>query len=128
LYGQLYRDYALNGTKYSSYEIAEAIKDTYYARRGADKKMNPGHVEKRNRENDYGYDFGFYYADGLLYYAEVRVDPNATILVQLYYWEGELIACRDRRGGDMTLYFAGDAIFESAKSEFSYVFGLGPAV
>ena len=124
-YGQGYRNYAINGAAYSSEEVYSLIKETYYGRKDANGEYREGYSSGRNRDNSYGYDFGFYYGDDLLYYAEVRTMEKAEIKVKLYYWGDQLIGCRDYRASDSDLHMAGHPIFEAVAQEFSYVYALG---
>ena len=63
--------------------------------------------------------YGFYYADGELYYAEAREDDG---IVQLYYWDRELIAARDFRYGDVEMVAEGSA-FERIAREYAWLYG-----
>lgn len=124
-YGQAYRNYAAYGTAYSTEDALHLIKETYYGRKDANGDYREGYSSGRDRDNSYGYDFGFYYGDDLLYYAEVRTMEKAEIKVKLYYWGGQLIGCRDYRASDSELHTAGHPIFEAVAQEFSYVYALG---
>lgn len=124
-YGQAYRDYAVYGMYYSTEDVLSLIKETYYGRKDAQGEYNEGYSSGRNRDNDYGYDFGFYYGDNLLYFVEVRTMSNAETLVKLYFWGDQLIGCRDYRCSDGDPLTAGHPIFEAVAQEFSYVYALG---
>lgn len=124
-YGYAYLNYRQNGISYRDGEILQLISDTYYGRKDERGEYKEGYSSGRNKQNEYGYDFGFYYADDLLYYAEVRTGSPAEILVKLYYWDGVLIACNDFRGSDSSLYTRGTYPCDLMASEFSYVYSLG---
>lgn len=124
-YGYAYWNYRQNGTTYRDGEILQLISDTYYSRKDEQGEYKTGYSSGRNKQNEYGYDFGFYYADNLLYYAEVRTGSPAEILVKLYYWDGVLIGCNDFRGSDSSLYTRGSYTCDLIASEFSYVYSLG---
>lgn len=124
-YGYAFWNYKQNGIAYRDGEILQLISDTYYGRADDQGKYKEGYSSSRNRDNEYGYDFGFYYGDNLLYYAEVRTGSPAEILVKLYYWDGVLIGCRDYRGNDSNLYMRGSDNCDRIAREFSYVYSLG---
>ncbi len=124
-YGSAYWNYKNCGFAYSSGEILQLISDTYYSRKDDKGNYKKGYASGRNKENEYGYDFGFYYGDNLLYYAEVRTGSPAEILVKLYYWDGAVIGCRDYRGNDSNLYTRGSENCDRIAREFSYVYSLG---
>lgn len=123
-YGKVYWDYRYNGKGYSDEKIIGLISDTYYSRRNEAGEYYEGYSSGRNKENIYGYDFGFYYGDGVLYYAEVRIGSPAEILVKLYFWDGEIIAAQDYRGSDSELYMRGTQNCDRLAEEFSYVWNL----
>lgn len=125
-YGTAYYDYHVNGRSYSEDQIHQLIVDTYYSRHNPEtNKYNEGYSSGRNRTNDYGYDFGFYYGDDQLYYAEVRSGSPLKIQVKLYYdFDGRVIGCRDYRGDDSALYKSGSAKCTAIAQEFSYVYDL----
>lgn len=119
-YGQGYWDHEVNGTYYSDVEIRKLIVDSYYARNEGE-----GYRSGRSTDNKYGYDFGFYFADDLLYYAEARSGSPLKIQVKLYFgFDGEIIGCRDYRGSDSSLYTAGCTKCSQIAKEFSYVYSL----
>ena len=124
-YGKAYRDHVVNGTYYTDRDVLDLIGETYSNRKDTDGKYKEGCSSGRNKTNDYGYDFGFYYGDDLLYFVEVRTPIQTVTQVKLYYWGDQLIGCRDYRGTDSSLCTAGHPIFEAVAEEFSYVYALG---
>lgn len=126
-YGKAMWDYKYNGADYSYKKIVSIISDTYYSRKNDQGVYYEGYSSGRNKDNEYGYDFAFYYGDGLLYYAEVRVGIPAEILVKLYFWDGAVVAVQDYRGDDPTLYYRGRGSCDKVAEEFSYVYSLGNA-
>ena len=126
-YGKAMWDYKYNGADYSYKKIVSIISDTYYSRKNDQGVYYEGYSSGRNKDNEYGYDFAFYYGDGLLYYAEVREGIPAEILVKLYFWDGAVVAVQDYRGDDPTLYYRGRGICDKVAEEFSYVYSLGNA-
>lgn len=83
-----------------------------------------GYASRRVENNGTGYILGFYYGDGLLYYAEVY--QGSDIVVQLYYWDGELIECCDFRiDGSPHNGTLDSTVFSSVAQEFSSVYEIG---
>ena len=117
IYGAALQD----GNNYSVEDKVKIIGDTYRNRK-VDGKYRDGYASKSNSNNETGYKLGFYYGDGLVYYAEV-IQGN-SILVKLYYWNGQLIGCRDYRG-DGNLYYLGSSVLDSIEREFGSVYAIG---
>ncbi len=123
--GKAYRNYATGAKEYTTESIVNIIGETYNNRKDASGNYKPGWTRDRNKDNEYGYDFGFYYGDKLLYFAEVRSGKPAVDLVKLYYWGDEIVACRDYRGDDHSLYMRGTPQLEAIAEEFAYLYDLG---
>lgn len=121
-YGKALRNYYLNGANYTDEEKKDYVVITYYDRQDEDGKYNEGYSSKSNKENSTGYRLGFYYADGLLYYAEVL--EGSKILVQFYYWGDQPVAVCDRRI-DKTLCFPDSQVYKDVVAEFPNVFAIG---
>lgn len=85
-----------------------------------DGRTEIGYSSKGYSHNKYG----FYYADGNLYYAEAREDDG---VVQLYFWDGKLIAAVDYRYGDTDMVAEGGA-FEKIKEEYGWLYGTAMSI
>ena len=113
----------IDGQSYSLKEKAHIIGETYRARK-VDDVYQDGYSSMSNSWNETGYRLGFYLADGYIYYAEV-ID-NGTIIVKLYYWNGELFACNDYRiEGGGGLDYPGSSVFENVARQFACVYSIG---
>lgn len=118
VYGQA----LLDGNSYSVEEKVHIIANAYYDRKNESNEYRDGYTSRSNSNNSTGYRLGFYYGDGLVFYAEVI--EGSSILVKLYYWNGELIGCRDYRY-DGNLYYKGSGVLEGVASEFYNVYEIG---
>lgn len=105
------------------------ISASYYNRKDEFGEYRYGYTSKRNTENETGYHLGLYYADGLLYYAEVIQERHGSekekILVKLYYWGNELLACDDCRVDNSSVCYAGSDTYERINEEFGDVYEIG---
>ena len=111
----------IDGYQRTTGEKLDVIGRSYYARK-TNGVYNDGYASRSIPNNSTGYKLGCYYGDGLLFYAEVI--QGSSILVKLYYWDGELIGCRDYRG-DGNLYSTGSEVLNSIAKEFSSVYEIG---
>ena len=69
-----------------------------------------------------GYRVELYYADGLLFFANVT--KNSKNQVTLHYWGDQIIACRDLRGYDTMVSYAGSAVYEAVNEEFGNLYSI----
>ncbi len=123
----IYGKALIDGTTRSLEEKVHVISSAYYDRHEKDGSYKDGYESYLSTNNSSGYILSFFYADDYLYFAEVR-DADKTSLVKLYYWDGELIACNDKRGDDASLCYPGSATFEAVASEFGIVYSIGKTI
>lgn len=76
-----------------------------------------------NDSNETGYRLAFYFADDLLYCAEVLNESGNEIYVELYYWNGELYMFSDHREKEPGI--SNGNAFEQIEREFSAVYSIG---
>ena len=75
-----------------------------------------------------GYRVELYFADGLLFFAGVDSKNWETgkysNVVTLHYWGDQMVACRDKRGDNWDLSYAGTSVYNSVMSEFGNIYKL----
>ena len=119
IYGKAIKNEKENGMHYTFVQKLTFVTDSYQARINVDGtetdgKTNTGYSSKGYQNNKYG----FYFADGDLYYAEAREDEGT---VQLYYWDGQIIATRDYRSYETDLIAEGSH-FDEIASEYAWLY------
>ena len=125
-YGKYLRWYVLDSSYRPDCDTRVNIIGETYRMRKTNGVYNEGNYSNLSKYNKTGYYISFYYADGVLYYAEIR-DPNKqeNILVKLYFWAGEIIGERDYRVGKGDIKFADVNNITSIQDEFSEVYDVG---
>lgn len=128
-YGKAVVNESVNKNYYSDDLKMGIISASYYNRKDEFGEYRYGYSSKRNTENETGYHLGLYYADGLLYYAEVIQEGHGSekekILVKLYYWGNELLACDDCRVDNSSVCYTGTDTYKRITNEFGNVYEIG---
>lgn len=69
-----------------------------------------------------GYRIELYYADGLLFFANIT--KNSKNQVTLHYWGDQITACRDLRGYDTEVSDAGSEVCQAVNEEFRNLYSI----
>ena len=122
LYGKKTYDYYHGGTSPTFPEIIDCITQSYQSRLNSDGTEIKGPTSQGYSATGYQDNkYGFYYADGLLYFAEIRSDGITD--VGLYYWDKKLIAVYDMSGtGNM--FVEGDYVFERVREDYQKLYDI----
>ena len=122
IYGKKIDDYHHNGVEISFPEKIDCITQTYQSRIDVNGIERNGPTSRGY--SSVGYDdnkYGFYYADGQVYFIEGRSDGVTNL--GLYYWDGKLIAVHDITGaGEM--FVEGDYVFERVRDDYQKLYDI----
>ncbi len=121
-YGEALKDNMKYGTYYSDEKKVEIVSDTFYNRKTADGKHKSWYHSTYRDDIYPGYRVELYYADGLLFFANLT--RNSKNQVTLHYWGDQMIACRDLRGSNQNLSYAGSTIYKKVMSEFGDLYSI----
>lgn len=111
-----------SGVELSFSEKIDCITQTYQSRFEANGAERNGPTSRGY--SSVGYEdnrYGFYYADGLLYFIEGRSDGVTNL--GLYYWDGKLIAVHDI-GGAGKMFVEGDYVFERVRDDYQKLYDI----
>ncbi len=122
-YGIALRENLVRGVPYTDQQKKDVVTNTYYSRKDAYKKNQPWYTSTYINDST-GYRLGFYYADGLLFFADAYIKGERSC-VTFYFWGTQLLCVHDKRNGDKQLRFAGSDTYSAVVKEFEDVYAKG---
>ena len=123
-YGIALRENLVYGIPYTDSEKRDVVTNTYYSRKDANKNNQPWYTSTFIEDSATGYRLGFYYADGLLFFADAYIKGQRSS-VTFYFWGTQLLCVHDMRNGDSQLRFAGSDTYRAVVREFGDVYAKG---
>ncbi len=117
------RDNLVYGVSYTDTEKKDVVNKTYYSRKDSDGNRKSWYTSSTYDDPNTGYRIGFYYADGLVFFADAyRVGQHSA--VTFYFWGDQLLCVHDLRNGDSKLRFAGSDTYKAIVQEFGDVYSI----
>ena len=130
-YGIALRENLIDGVYYSDAKKVSVVSDTFESRSttvNGVKKYATWYYGTHSDDMIPGYRVELYFADGLLFFAGVDSKNWETgkysNVVTLHYWGDQMVACRDKRGDNWDLSYAGTSVYNSVMSEFGNIYKL----
>ena len=121
--GNCYWQAMVLGYSYSDSELMHTIGETHSERHDPDGGYRDGWSSGRSESNETGYDIGFYYADGLLYYAEVR--QNSEVVIKLFYWGSRFLSCWGKGYRSADWQYSGSELYTRLTELANTVYRIG---
>ncbi len=121
-YGIALRDNLKYGKYYSDENKVNIVSKTFYNRKTDDGKRASWYFSTHRDDIYSGYRVELYYADGILFFANLT--RNSKNQVTLHYWGDQMVACKDLRGSNKELSYAGSAVYDSVMSEFGDLYSV----
>ena len=115
------KDNLQNGISYTDWQKKDVINETYYGRKDAKGNRQDWYTSSAYDDPNTGYRIGFYYADGLVFFADAYYVGQRSA-VTFYFWGDHLLCVHDTRNGDKQLHFAGSDTYNSVVSEFGNLY------
>lgn len=122
-YGKALRENLIDGVAYSDVQKKDVVVQTYYARKDSSGNHRSWYTSSHINNHSSGYTIGFYYADGLLFYAEAYVKGSSPA-VTFYFWGDQLVSAHDRRGSGHDMVYAGSDEYNQLVKEFGDLYAL----
>ena len=121
-YGKALRDNLINGVYYSDVEKVNIVTDTFYGRKDKEGNHKSWYYNTYRDDIYPKYRVELYYADGVLFFANVT--KNSQNQVTLHYWGDQIVACRDLRGANDDVSYAGSAVYNAVNAEFGNLYSI----
>lgn len=121
-YGKALRNNLVNGVYYSDVEKVNIVTDTFYGRKDSAGNRKSWYFSTYRDDIYPKYRVELYYADGVLFFANVT--KNSQNQVTLHYWGDQIVACRDLRGSNDELSYAGSSVYNMVNAEFGNLYSV----
>lgn len=116
-YAKALKENLVNGISYTNQQKKDVVNETYYGRKNAKGERQAWYTSSSYDDPNTGYRIGFYYADGLVFFADAyHVGQRSE--VTFYFWGDQLLCVHDLRYGDKQLRFAGSDTYDAIVREF----------
>ena len=126
-YGKAMRRYYLDGISYTDAEKTSVVTETYNTRKTSDGKHESWYTSATYNDPVTGYTIGFYYADGMLFFASpYHVGEHSA--ATFYFWGDQLLCVQERRGSKHPLAYAGSADYNALVREFGDLYAISQQV
>ena len=124
-YGKALRENMIDGVYYSDVQKVNIVTDTFYGRKDSNGNRRSWYYSTYRDDVYPGYRVELYYADGVLFFANVT--KNSQNRVTLHYWGDQIVACRDLRGYNDELSYAGSSVYNAVNAEFGNLYSIALA-
>ena len=121
-YGRALRENLIDGVYYSDVQKVNTVTDTFYGRKDSSGNRKSWYYSTHRDDIYPGYRVELYYADGVLFFANVT--KNSKNQVTLHYWGDEIVACRDLRGYNNEISYAGSSVYNAVNAEFGNLYSI----
>ena len=111
------RQNLIDGVFYSDGQKKDIVNETYYDRKDSKGDRRDWYTSSSYNDPNTGYQIGFYYADGLVFFADAYHTGERSS-VTFYFWGDQLLCVHDLRNGDKALHFAGSEQYNAIIREF----------
>ena len=122
-YGIALRDNLVYGVSYTDTQKKDVVNNTYYSRKDSKGNRASWYTSSTYDDPNTGYRIGFYYADGLVFFADAYIVGQHSA-VTFYFWGNQLLCVHDLRSGDKNLRFAGSDTYNAIVREFGDVYAI----
>ncbi len=121
-YGKALKENLVDGLYFSDWDKVNIITETYYERFDKTGKRQQWVVGTDYDDPNTGYHIGFYYADGMPFYAYAYEEYSKRTNIAFYFWGEQLIACYDRTDGPAEISFSGEADYNRIVEAFENLY------